>query len=254
MRRWSCIHWWNLRILSMDANWFDTKLIKLQPVEGKSVGLSFALMGRWCAKLMRVIVFLILLESLMLVINLKKKRLKALLKGMSVLCNHLLLDFVYSMNSSIQWTHLICNSFVTWIHLLHEFPFFLYKILHGFTHVCLYELLDVDTMATKEAKSVWKLAKIRNASCCKLLWNQLLVKLYHIEHHHSNWNVQCKLWCLLATTIFSTFWPKVISIIHIIHVWNQKPFFGASVILNLVKLFFWHFYQMLMSHQLRLPK
>ena len=34
--------------------------------------------------------------------HLKKKKLKALLKGMSVLCNHLLLDFVYSMNSSIQ--------------------------------------------------------------------------------------------------------------------------------------------------------
>ncbi len=160
--------------------------------------------------------------------------------------------------SSIQLIHsfnelmYFCISFVTWIHLLHEFHYFC--LLHEFTYVCLYELLGVDTMAPKEAKKRMKASEHRNVSYCKQLWDQLLIKLYHIEHHQLDWNVKCKLWYFLATTAFSTFRPKAILIIPVIHVWNQKPSFLARVIVGLVNLIFWHFYQMLMSHQHRLPK
>ena len=148
MRRSSCIRWWNLPILSMDANWFDTKLIKLQPLEGKGVGLSFALMGRWCGKLMRVILLLILLENSILVIITWRKKVESIteryvcLMYLFVTWFHLLNEFVNSM-----------NSFIIWI------PFFLYKKLHEFTYVCLYELLGVDTMAPKKAKKCMKASK-----------------------------------------------------------------------------------------------
>ncbi len=55
-------------------------------------------------------------------------------------------------------------SSVTWFHLLHEFHYFC--LLHEFTYVCLYELLGVDTMAPKEAKTRMKASEHKK---CKLL-------------------------------------------------------------------------------------
>ena len=149
MRSPSCIPWWNLPILLMDANWFDTVLIKLQHVGGRGVGISFVLMARWCAKLMKVILPLILLERLMLVISMQKRKSQKFHSKVSRLY-----EFIYSVNSFVQWTHIICFSFVTSNCLLHEFNCFC--LLYEFFCARLYELLGVDTMAPKEAKKRMK--------------------------------------------------------------------------------------------------
>jgi hypothetical protein len=65
---------------------------------------------------------------------------------------HLFNEFIYSMNSFIFAFHLLHG----FIYYTNSIIFFLYEILQEFTYVCLYEILGVDTMATKEAKKRMK--------------------------------------------------------------------------------------------------
>ncbi len=122
-------------------------------------------------------------------------------------------------------------SFVTWIHLLHEFHYFC--LLHEFTYVCLNELLGVDTMAPKEAKKRMKASENKKRKLLQTTKGPTPRKT--VSHQAPSIELMSNANCDIS-------WPQQ-PFLHFNHshhprLKSEAILWGQSVILDLVKLIF----------------